>query len=215
MSGALVARRCLGEAGAAEWRVDVERIRRQPDPRRAASLRRRDLRPQSRSRCTPMCVNAPLPLHSPNAQTAGDTGLQSIVDDDVAVVVAGDTGRVESRSSVFGRRPTASQEMRSLDRRTAFRAVDLHRHAGVPGEDADRSAHSPGQRCPSRTRMSMNRRGHVVVFALDGVAAPSRSRSRRSQTGETSGRTRGRRNCRRRYRQVGGHDDPDASSSCS
>src|SRR5215471_360928 len=70
-------------------------------------------------------VKAPLPLQSPSAQDARCRGLQLVVDDDIATLVAAHPGFVETQ--IVGIRPTADcqQQMRAGDFGGAGGAIDL------------------------------------------------------------------------------------------
>ena len=97
----------LGHPDAAERRIDVERVGRNavadPPVLAVEQVGRDDLEivvGGMRERAAAVAVaQRPDPRH---------VGRQAIVDDDVAARIGGDAGPVQPRSSVFGRRPTAS-----------------------------------------------------------------------------------------------------------
>ncbi len=208
------ARLGLGHAGAAERRIDVERVGGDAvaDPARLVVE-------QVRGDDLVVVVGgvgegaaAVAIAERPDARHAG---AQPIVDDDVAARVDATPAWSRPRSSVFGRRPTASSTcepttsgappVQSTPRGDARRRACRERDAFGVEADLDALA----------LEDLLDRRRDVLVLARRRGAAPSRRPSPRCRSGGTSARTRARCSCRRRHEMPRQRIDVHASSCWS
>ena len=97
---------------------------------------------------------------------AWNVGFEPIVHDDVSAFVACDTCRFESQIVRIRLAADGEEQMRALDRRTAFAAIDMSGHHACPSTDAN----APGVQTEGDTFSGedvLNRRRDVSVLAGD------------------------------------------------